>query len=142
MIHPRSRKAKQLERILLREQTLQSRSAKTKFCSQLERLKWFQDRIHKGNLLAASMETLVEIVRAEYLPRLSTRLAQENANTTKYDAITFLMKQEQSEFENGNLAVPDLTDPETLSALRRWNGDISAANCIKTVSLVQPIVNP
>lgn len=57
-------------------------------------------------------------------------------SSTKEDLLRLRVKQEEEEFRTG-YRVPDLTDPENIANLIRWDGSISSLGTIKFVRVMK-----
>lgn len=127
--HPRSRKAEQMQRILIRQDRLADRKRQHNLITNypvLDRVTWFQMALDPSAEQVADLHAFVK----EYLDRHSSEIEQIKKDQRpgrplpkRYSDLMSLCKQERSEYETGaGLLIPNLIGAEQVQKLRNWDG--------------------
>lgn len=140
-LHPRSRKATQLQRASLRVDKLDNRRTKrisTLIFPLLDRISWFQLVVDPQTTHLALPE-IRDLIR-QYLARLDDELEAVLKThrpgrpiPRRADEIRLVQKTEKEEYERAGFEMPDLTNIENVAALRRWDGTRESLNLVKLV---------
>ncbi|CDZ96886.1 Translation machinery-associated protein 16 [Phaffia rhodozyma] len=127
-VHPGSRRAGQMDRIVLRKAKLSKASqARAKSTSQrLERPLFFHHSLSEPPFECHTLQGLHDLISEVYLTRwddeLETLRKERRAGRPKSkreDDLEEIKRREAQEYESG-FEVPDLTNPTTVTLLRSW----------------------
>ncbi|KAG0344799.1 translation machinery-associated protein 16 [Podila humilis] len=146
MIHPSSRKAQQVMRVVLRKDRLEHRQKvkANQSHSQSDRILWFRHIVpeESATLTREQHHELIE----EYLARFHDeyeslvslhRPGKVRPKAAREDLLLAMMNQERQEYATG-FDIPDFTSPKNVKILRAWDGDLNSLNRIKLLRLMDP----
>ncbi|KAF9923849.1 hypothetical protein BGZ75_001689 [Mortierella antarctica] len=146
MIHPSSRKAQQVMRVVLRKDRLEHRQkvrANNNF-SQSDRLLWFRHAVPE-DVKTLTREEHHELIE-EYLSRYNEeyealvalhRPGKVRPKAAREDMLAAFMANERREYASG-FEIPDFSSPKNVKLLREWDGDLNSINRIKMLRLNDP----
>ncbi|KAF9913548.1 translation machinery-associated protein 16 [Lobosporangium transversale] len=146
MIHPSSRKAQQVMRVVLRKDRLDQRQktrANNSFLKS-DRILWFRHAVPEEvkTLTREQHHQLIE----EYLSRFNDeyqslvalhRPGKVRPKAAREDMLTAIMAKERQEYASG-FEIPDFSSPKNVQTLREWDGDLNSLNRIKMIKLNDP----
>lgn len=148
-VHPCSRKAVQLDRIILRRDKLQKQlqTRRTSLTTpKIERYLWFKFAVDP-DVKDVSVDTMHGLMQL-YLTRFDeelTAIKQEtamhgrNSKAARQNKLEMQLKQDAQMYNDSGFEVPDYRCAKTLKYMReQWEGDINSIQLIKTVSLKKP----
>ncbi|KAG0014239.1 hypothetical protein BGZ81_000581 [Podila clonocystis] len=146
MIHPSSRKAQQVMRVVLRKDRLEHRQKikANQSHSQSDRILWFR-HIVPEEALTLTREQHHELIE-EYLARFNEeyeslvalhRPGKIRPKAAREDLLLAMMNKERQEYATG-FELPDFTSPKNVKILRAWDGDLNSLNRIKLIRLHDP----
>ncbi|CAO3671649.1 unnamed protein product [Umbelopsis vinacea] len=126
-MHPSSRKAFQLTRVVMRNDRLE----------QLDRWLWFKFALD-DTLPCASSDELHSLIQM-YLSRNDDELEKLQAlrkdntrpKSSRQDLVEAMIRKEYDEYDQG-FELPDLQNPKNVKILRAWDGDKNSMARIKT----------
>ncbi|KAF9429245.1 hypothetical protein BGZ76_001598 [Entomortierella beljakovae] len=143
MIHPSSRKAQQVMRVVLRKDRLEHRQ-KTRANDSFnisERILWFRHAVPED------LPTLTRVQQhEEYLSRFNEeyqslvalhRPGKVRPKAAREDILIALMAKERQEYASG-FEFPDFSSPKNVKVLREWDGDLNSLDRIKMIRLNDP----
>ncbi|KAJ2957423.1 hypothetical protein NQZ79_g6844 [Umbelopsis isabellina] len=156
-MHPSSRKAFQLTRVVMRNDRLEqrARSKETVGNPKIDRYLWFKFALD-DTLPCATTEELHSLIQMylcrhdEELENLQALRKGSRPKTSRQDILEALIKKEKDEYEKGFVAdatilcaleLPDLQNPKNVKILRSWDGDKNSMARIKTKTVVDPDAN-
>lgn len=141
-IHPNSRKAKQLKRILTHGEHKKLKFLdrfNSKCAPKLDKLLFFQNILQEQNIQEPiSLQELHEMAEL-YLARHNEELAEIHAlhsvrsnkpKASREAQLKMIVAKEDDEYAKGALEVPDLQIEQTVTRLLAWNGEYSSCNAI------------
>ncbi|OZJ06140.1 hypothetical protein BZG36_01018 [Bifiguratus adelaidae] len=144
-MHPSSRKAVQVTRVLLRNDRIQAK-AKDRIAMvnpKVERWLWFRDLLGEDtpSIPKADLYTLIE----QYISRNDAELEElktthrkgQRPKAAREDVLAALIAKERDEYKKG-MEIPDITKPKNVTLLRQWNGDRNSMSRIQTIRLSNP----
>ncbi|KAF8972378.1 translation machinery-associated protein 16 [Entomortierella lignicola] len=146
MIHPSSRKAQQVMRVVLRKDRLEQRQ-KTRAANSFtlsDRILWFRHAVPE-ELTSLTREQQHELIE-EYLSRFNEeyqslialhRPGKVRPKAAREDMLTAIMAKERQEYASG-FEIPDFSSPKNVKLLREWDGDLNSLNRIKMIRLNDP----
>ncbi|KAF9430284.1 hypothetical protein BGZ94_007553 [Podila epigama] len=146
MIHPSSRKAQQVMRVVLRKDRLEHRQRikANQAHTQSERILWFR-HIVPEDAITLTREQHHELIE-EYLARFNEeyeslialhRPGKVRPKAAREDLLLALMNKERQEYETG-FEIPDFSSPKNVKVLRAWDGDLNSLNRIRLLRLRDP----
>ncbi|KAH8550351.1 translation machinery-associated protein 16 [Umbelopsis sp. PMI_123] len=148
-MHPSSRKAFQLTRVVMRNDRLEqrTRSKETIGNPKIDRWLWFKFALD-DSLPCASSEELHSLIDM-YLSRNDDELEKLQAQrkdskrpkSSRQDLLEALIKKEREEYDKG-FELPDLQNPKNVKILRAWDGDKNSMARIKTKKVQNPSAIP
>ncbi|KAI1315010.1 hypothetical protein EDD11_001395 [Mortierella claussenii] len=146
MIHPSSRKAQQVMRVVLRKDRLEHRQkvrANNSF-SQSERILWFRHAVPEDaiSLTRQQHHELIEEYLARYNEEYQSLVAlhrpgKVRPKAAREDMLAAFMAKERQEYASG-FEMPDFSSPKNVKILREWDGDLNSLNRIKMIHLNDP----
>ncbi|KAF9352859.1 translation machinery-associated protein 16 [Mortierella sp. AD094] len=146
MIHPSSRKAQQVMRVVLRKDRLEQRQ-KTRAANSFtlsDRILWFRHAVPE-DMVTLTREQHHELIE-EYLARFNEeyeslvalhRPGKIRPKASREDMLTLVMVKERQEYASG-FELPDFSSPKNVKLLREWDGDLNSLNRIKMIRLNDP----
>ncbi|KAG0317758.1 hypothetical protein BGZ99_006109 [Dissophora globulifera] len=146
MIHPSSRKAQQVMRVVLRKDRLEHRQkvrANNSF-NQTDRILWFRHAVPE-DAISLTREQHRELIE-EYLSRYDDeyqsllalhRPGKVRPKAAREDMLAALMAAERQEYASG-FEIPDFSSPKNVKLLREWDGDLNSIKRIKMLRLNDP----
>ncbi|KAF9579939.1 translation machinery-associated protein 16 [Lunasporangiospora selenospora] len=146
MIHPSSRKAQQITRVVLRKDRLEQRQKnRTAHAhTRTERHLWFRHAVPEDvvSLTRPQCHALVEEYLGRYNEEYQSLLAlhrpgKVRPKAAREDLLAGLMAQERQEYASG-FEIPDFTSPKNLKLLREWDGDVNSMLRIKVIRVHEP----
>ncbi|KAG0257073.1 hypothetical protein BG011_004182 [Mortierella polycephala] len=146
MIHPSSRKAQQVMRVVLRKDRLDHRQKirATNSFSQSDRVLWFRHAVPE-DAVALTREQHHDLID-EYLSRHDEeyeslkalhRPGKVRPKAAREDMLVAIMSKERQEYASG-FEIPDFSSPKNVKVLREWDGDLNSINRIKMLRLNDP----
>ena len=152
-IHPNSRKAKQLKRILTCDENKRCKFVdrfNSKWAPKLEKLLFFQQYLQENNITEPiSVEELHKITDL-YLARhdeeleeiLELHAIRKNRPKASREAqLKFTKEREMDEYVKGAFEVPDLSDELVMARMLQWNGDHTSCNVLTLRNLTKPTLS-
>ncbi|KAG0370685.1 hypothetical protein BC939DRAFT_452153 [Gamsiella multidivaricata] len=146
MIHPSSRKAQQVMRVVLRKDRLEHRQkvrANNSF-NQSDRILWFRHAVPEDvtNLTREQHHELIKEYLARYDDEYQSLVAlhrpgKVRPKAAREDILLGLMAKERQEYASG-FEIPDFTSPKNVKLLREWDGDLNSLNRIRMLRLNDP----
>ncbi|KAF9921714.1 translation machinery-associated protein 16 [Linnemannia zychae] len=146
MIHPSSRKAQQVMRVVLRKDRLEQRqkTRNNNAITATERILWFRDAIPEDMkvLTREQQHALIE----EYISRFNEeyeslvalhRPGKVRPKAAREDMLSAFIAKERQEYATG-FEIPDLSSPKNVTILRAWDGDLNSVSRIKLIRLKDP----
>ncbi|KAG4304569.1 hypothetical protein PORY_001962 [Pneumocystis oryctolagi] len=138
-LHPRSRKAKQIQRSIDRDIRLKKaqKNRKKRRELQISRYIYFKSYVELENITKLSLSELNLLIE-KYIHRNKAKIDEKSLQNTcrhlssEQVALKQLLHDEQSEYESG-FCVPDLTDPDNVLALKNWTGDYNDLHVLKFI---------
>ncbi|ORX58187.1 hypothetical protein DM01DRAFT_1302217 [Hesseltinella vesiculosa] len=141
-LHPYSRKAQQLARIVMRKDKIGSK-VNSKKDNIANRWLWFRYSLDDGVAYTdeKGMHELVQL----YLKRHDDELAELRAQRQKTKRpksqrehlLEATLTSEKDEYRSG-MDLPDMTIRKSLEVLRQWDGDSNGMDKIRTIRLHMP----
>lgn len=138
--HPKSRKASQLKRALLRNDKLKGRifsAASNKQHPLVDKLTWFQLQLDEHPVYTAQevSDFITEYVNRndEEIRQLESECRPNRPVPPRLNLLQTLRKKDQEEHESGVFEMVDLTTAKTVKAFREWSGDYNAVPLLKIV---------
>ncbi|CAF3333842.1 unnamed protein product [Rotaria socialis] len=136
LIHPSSRKAKQISRLECHAGRVvkKRQNTKAKNNNLRDRVQWFKDQLNETQL-HLSKQQVHELVQ-RYLQRFQDELEQielknqigQRQKTPQYASRKALIEStinaEKHEYETHGFEVPELTRPDAVKVLRTWDGSV------------------
>ncbi|ORZ18991.1 hypothetical protein BCR42DRAFT_411995 [Absidia repens] len=145
-LHPYSRKAQQLSRIIMRKDKLTTtRGATTTKDLLAQRWMWFRFALDESLpcTTKADMHDMIEMYlerNDDELKRLQQeRVTTKRPKTSREHMIEAAIASDKDEYKSG-MELPDLTNGKAVKLLRAWEGDTNGMNLIKTIRLHKPVV--
>ncbi|KAI8064733.1 hypothetical protein BC940DRAFT_305214 [Gongronella butleri] len=144
-LHPYSRKAKQLERIVMRKDKITSKdSQQSKKANIAARWLWFRYALDEDQE-ETTIDGMHELIQA-YIERNSEEMEQLQAQrkitkrpkSQREHLIEATMTSDKDEYRSG-MDLPDLTSRKMVQLIREWDGDINGMSRIRTIRLRQPV---
>ncbi|KAF9366177.1 hypothetical protein BGX34_005526 [Mortierella sp. NVP85] len=146
MIHPSSRKAQQVMRVVLRKDRLEHRNKvrTSNSFSHADRILWFRHAV-PDDVPSLTREQHHELIE-EYLARHNDeyqslialhRPGKARPKAAREDLLTAVMAKERREYASG-FELPDFTSPKNVKILREWDGDLNSVSRIKMLRLHDP----
>ncbi|KAG0263047.1 hypothetical protein DFQ27_001979 [Actinomortierella ambigua] len=145
-MHPSSRRAQQVMRVVLRKDRLEQRHRERVHLSNpiAERILWFRYAVSDEieSLTRPEMHQLID----EYLARNNEELEQLKAlhrpgkvrpKAAREDLLAALIEREHKEYVSG-IEIPDFTSPKNVKLLRAWEGDMNSVKRIRMIKLIDP----
>lgn len=142
VVHPNSRRAKEICRKAFREQKLEKTksSATARLEILAEKLMWFQENINEEKKTFTKNE-LTEYAE-NYMRRYDDELEQisivesvgnrqGHQHAARESALKLTMDAEKNEYEGAGIEVPDLINGKNLESFREWEGEIRFVANIK-----------
>ncbi|QSL64475.1 hypothetical protein MERGE_001776 [Pneumocystis wakefieldiae] len=137
--HPRSRKARQIQRSIDREDRLKKeRKIREKRRDiQVSRSIYFKSVVELENIKKLSLEELNKLIE-RYIHRNDSKMEDSSSSdlhprhSSKKEALKQVFYNEQDEYKNG-FYVPDLTDQENVLALKNWTGNYNDLHTLKFI---------
>ncbi|KAG0273748.1 hypothetical protein BGZ95_010464 [Linnemannia exigua] len=146
MIHPSSRKAQQVMRVVLRKDRLEHRQkvrANNSF-STSDRILWFRHAVPDDvkTLTREEQHALIEEYLARYNEEYESLVAlhrpgKVRPKAAREDMLAAFIAKERQEYASG-FEIPDFSSPKNVVILREWDGDLNSLNRIKMVRLNDP----
>ncbi|KAF8940500.1 hypothetical protein BGZ58_006172 [Dissophora ornata] len=146
MIHPSSRKAQQVMRVVLRKDRLEHRQkvrANNSF-NQSDRVLWFRHAVPDDvvSLNREQHHALIEEYLARYNEEYQSLVAlhrpgKVRPKAAREDMLAAFMSKERLEYASG-FEIPDFSSPKNVKLLREWDGDLNSINRIKMLRLNDP----
>ncbi|CDH57117.1 ring finger domain-containing protein [Lichtheimia corymbifera JMRC:FSU:9682] len=138
-VHPYSRKAQQLQRVILRKNKLtQKKGDRTATNSRVERWLWFRYALDESIQCATKQQIhdLIEMYIERNDEQLQTLEAERQKlmhkrKDPKYDLLVANKELDLNEYKSG-IELPDFNDGKNLKRLRDWDGDVNSMPLIKT----------
>jgi translation machinery-associated protein 16 len=137
--HPRSRKATQLNRALVRDSHLSARLQKAASSKQhplVDRLTWFQLQLEKDFYTPIEVDIFV----SQYIDRFNQEMQEIEASLrpgrpvpTRLAMLKHVQKHEREIHENGSFEMVDLLSPQSVAAFKAWSGDYNSISLLKIV---------
>ncbi|CAO3661761.1 unnamed protein product [Umbelopsis ramanniana] len=148
-MHPSSRKAFQLTRVVMRNDRLEQRARSKDSIGnpKIDRYLWFKFALDDALPCASSDElhSLIEMYLSrndEELEKLQAlRKDSKRPKGNRQDMLEALVKKEHDEYDNG-FELPDLQNPKIVKILRAWDGDKNSMARIKTKTVQNPSAIP
>lgn len=121
-VHPRSRKAEQLNKKAVHDSKKDKKKVdkKSKMKPKLEKFSWFFKKIDftKDKLSPEEVKSLID----EYMTSKNDEYEKEESKKGKLPTSTELKRNlENQQYTNGKFELPDLTDPNTMELFKLWN---------------------
>jgi hypothetical protein len=136
--HPRSRKASQLNRALLRDSHLSARLQKSLSSKQhplVDRLTWFQLQLDDR---AAYTALQADEFISEYINRHDDEIQHIEASLrpgrpvpSRLLMLRQVKKQDRDLHETGSFEMVDLLSPQSVTVFRAWSGDYNSIDLLK-----------
>ncbi|KAI9285313.1 translation machinery-associated protein 16 [Umbelopsis sp. AD052] len=148
-MHPSSRKAFQLTRVVMRNDRLEQRARSKDSIGnpKIDRWLWFKFALD-DTLPCASSEELHSLIdmylnrNEEELEKLQAlRKDSKRPKSSRQDMLEALVKKEHDEYNKG-FELPDLQNPKNVKILREWDGDKNSMARIKTKTVLNPSAIP
>ncbi|KAF9901660.1 hypothetical protein EC991_005817 [Linnemannia zychae] len=146
MIHPSSRKAQQVMRVVLRKDRLEHRQkvrANNSF-STSDRILWFRHAVPDDvkTLTREEQHALIEEYLARYNEEYESLVAlhrpgKVRPKAAREDMLAAFIAKERQEYASG-FEIPDFSSPKNVVILREWDGDLNSLNRIKMIRLNDP----
>ncbi|KAG0245134.1 hypothetical protein B0O80DRAFT_465971 [Mortierella sp. GBAus27b] len=145
-MHPSSRRAQQVMRVVLRKDRLEHRQrirTQNSF-GQIDRILWFRHAVPE-DVLSLTREQHHKLIQ-EYLDRHNDeyqslialhRPGKARPKAAREDLLTAIMAKERQEYASG-FELPDFTSPKNVLILREWDGDHNSVGRIKMLRLNDP----
>ncbi|KAL6925416.1 hypothetical protein ACO0SA_000011 [Hanseniaspora valbyensis] len=144
-VHPRGRKLQQLERATLRDEQLEKKKRQHADNKTVELLRYsyIQDLIKSEDLAEENVFTRNDIAKFielfiarddEEIAELKKAKRNNRPPTNRQLLLEQRKKAEIQEFTIGFMS-PDLTDADSVKALRNWNGTFGSLNQVKKFRL-------
>ncbi|KTW31026.1 uncharacterized protein T551_01578 [Pneumocystis jirovecii RU7] len=138
-LHPRSRKAKQIQRSVDRDIRLKKaqKNREKERERQISRCIYFKSYVELENITKLNMDELGSLIE-KYINRNETKIHEKPSSnvhqhlSSKQIALKHLLDNEQNEYKSG-FRVPDLTDPENVIALKKWSGNYNDLHILKFI---------
>ncbi|KAI9312937.1 hypothetical protein BX666DRAFT_788932 [Dichotomocladium elegans] len=137
--HPYSRKALQLQRVVMRSSKLSARKNDRSAANyRAEKWLWFRYALDES-VKAATLQEVHDLIDT-YIARNDDQLAEfegelkktgHRVKSPKHDLLLAQKAADENEYVSG-IELPDLTDGKNLKRLRNWDGDMNGAALIKT----------
>ncbi|KAG0241760.1 hypothetical protein BGW41_005414 [Actinomortierella wolfii] len=145
-MHPSSRRAQQVMRVVLRKDRLEQRQKERAHLNNpiAERVLWFRYAVPE-EVESLTREEMHQLI-GEYLARHDEELAQLKAlhrpgkvrpKAAREDLLTALIAKERKEYVSG-MEIPDFTSPKNVKILRAWDGDMNSIKRIRMIKLIDP----
>ncbi|GJJ75119.1 translation machinery-associated protein 16 [Entomortierella parvispora] len=146
MIHPSSRKAQQVMRVVLRKDRLDHRNKvrANQSHSQVDRVMWFRHAV-PDEVATLTREEHHELIE-EYLSRYNEeyeslvalhRPGKVRPKAAREDMLALFIANERQEYASG-FEMPDFSSPKNVKLLREWDGDLNSIRRIKMIRLNDP----
>ncbi|KAI8098888.1 uncharacterized protein BX664DRAFT_319861 [Halteromyces radiatus] len=139
-LHPYSRKAQQLSRIMMRKEKLTTRSTMTTKDLLAQRWMWF--RFAMDDTLTCTTKDDMHDMISMYLERNDDELEKlqkdrqltKRPKSSREHLLEATITSEKDEYKSG-MELPDLTNGKVVKLLREWDGDTNSMTRIKTIRL-------
>ncbi|CAF0775507.1 unnamed protein product [Rotaria sp. Silwood1] len=136
LIHPSSRKAKQISRLECHAGRVvkKRQNTKAKYNNLRDRIQWFKDQLNETQTHLSQQE-IHELIQ-RYLQRFQDELEQielknqigQRQKTPQYASrkalIETTINTERHEYETNGIEIPNLTRIDAVKELRNWDGSI------------------
>ncbi|KAG5518136.1 hypothetical protein PMAC_003322 [Pneumocystis sp. 'macacae'] len=161
-LHPRSRKAKQIQRSVDRDIRLKKAQKKREKERDMKiaRYIYFKSYVELENIEKLNQDELSSVVekffpffnklshinKNRYIHRNETKIHENSSSnvhqhfSSKKIALKHLLDNEQNEYESG-FCVPDLTDPQNVLALKNWSGNYNDLHILKFIYVQKKLFN-
>jgi len=144
-IHPNSRRAGQLSKVIARHEKLQKRKNERdlKVDGLLEKITWFQDELdmEKDKYTLAEVSDLIARYISRFQPRID-EIDAENVQNKKLgrrglvhesekNGILMIRDREMELFRTNHFEAPDLTNAKNMKIFKEWGGEAKDMQSIK-----------
>ncbi|MBW0530925.1 hypothetical protein O181_070640 [Austropuccinia psidii MF-1] len=129
-LNPNSRRSKQFNRVLLRDEKLKKEKNDRKKIESLKvnRLIWFYDYLKLNNLNSLKSLNEVHNLIENYINRNFNEIEIEKSKRIKGRSKSLLQEKleieserDENEYSTSGFVVPDLVSPENVMLLRQWS---------------------
>ncbi|KTW27689.1 hypothetical protein T552_02129 [Pneumocystis carinii B80] len=139
LAHPRSRKAKQIQKSINREDRIKKeRKIREKRRDiQISRCIYFKSIVELENITKLSLKELNKLIE-RYIHRNDSKIQESSCSdlhphhSSKKESFKRVFYDEQNEYKNG-FNVPDITDEENVLALKKWTGNYNDLHTLKFI---------